>query len=223
MFAVAVRSFCGTMLLMLCVGVVLAAGAYYLLARHQPWYGVIGGLVAMLEATLVGLVWAGKRAVVVALVHGLKECRIGQAAVRLIFERLLGVEAQRHLGERGIMVTKALERVPLAQAEKALRVAVAGVLDSPAGSVGVGDRVKRWLQGRLLRYVAAFTLARFRESGAGQGGIDLGKVQADLESRVDEALVAKLTGGLRLWAVLILLGLPAQVFATVYIVLALLK
>jgi hypothetical protein len=49
------------------------------------------------------------------------------------------------------------------------------------------------------------------------------RVRADLENRLDEALVAKLTGGLRLWTVLILLGLPAQVFATVYVVLALLK
>jgi hypothetical protein len=220
---VAIRSFCATMLLILGVGVVLAAGTYLLLAQHQPWYGVIGGLAAMLEAIIVGLVWASKRAVLMALAQGLKEYRLGRAAVRLIFERLLGVDGQEQLGEREGRVAKTLERIPLAQAEKRLREAVQGVLDSPAEKGGLLSWGKRWLQARLLRYVEAFTLARCRERGTEQGGIDLFLVQMELESRLDEVLAARLTGGLRLWTVLMLLGLPAQVFATVYIVLALLK
>jgi hypothetical protein len=220
---VAIRSFCGTMLLMLCVGAALAAGAYYLLAQHQPWYGVVGGLVAMLEAAVVGLVWAGKRAALMALVQGVKKYRIGKASVRLIFERVLGVEGQRRFGERDGVVTSALERVPLAQAERRLGAAVQDVLDGPDESGGVVNWAKRWLRGRLLRYVEALTLARFRASGTEQGGLDLLEVRADLEERLDEALAARLKRALRLWTVLVLLGLPTQVFATVYIVIALLK
>jgi hypothetical protein len=102
-------------------------------------------------------------------------------------------------------------------------VAVNEVLDTPAVGSGMMHRVKRWLRGRLLRYVEALTLARFRKSGTEQDGVDLLEVRADLEDRLDAALVARLTRGLRLWTVLILVGLPAQILATVYVVLALLK
>jgi hypothetical protein len=121
------------------------------------------------------------------------------------------------------VVKGGLERVPLAQAEKLLRGAVTDVLRGPAEGGGVVSWATRRLQGRLLRHVEAFTLARFRESGSEQGGVDLLQVQADLENRLDGALVASLTGSLRLRTVLVLVGLPAQTLAAVYIVLALLK
>ena len=220
---VAIRSFCGTMLLMLCLGVVLAVSTYFLLAQYQPLYGLIGGVVAMLEAVIVGFVWGGKRAVIMTLVYGLSQFRIGKATVRLIFERLLGMDGQHSFGERGGMVARAVERIPLAQAEKQLRAVVNDLLNRPGENGGILNWAKRWLQGRLLRYVETFTLARFRESGTEQGGVDLCLVQTDLENRLDDMLVAKMRKGLNLWTLLVLVGLPVQIFATVYIVMALLK
>jgi hypothetical protein len=71
--------------------------------------------------------------------------------------------------------------------------------------------------------VGKYTLARFREEGAKEGGVDLVKVQAGLATRVDDGLADKLARGVNLWAALALLALPAQVLAGVWVVLALLK
>src|SRR5262245_34379238 len=101
LLAVGIRSFYRTMLLMICLSVVLATSAYLLLARHATSYGVIGGVIAMLECVGVGFVWASKRAVIMTLVHGLRQHRIGAILVRMIFERLLGLDRQHTFGERG--------------------------------------------------------------------------------------------------------------------------
>ena len=220
---VAVLSFCGTMLLMACMGVVLAACTYYLLAEHAFWYGVIGAAVVLLETVIVGVLWAGKRAVVMALVHGLRRHRVGQVMVRLTFERLLGVTGEQDFGDRGGVVVRAVERLPLAQAEQRLAETVDSLLNADDGGRGVMTRLRRWLRRKLLRYVQAYTLARFRESGAQHGGVDVLMVKTELENRVDDLLVAKVRHGLNLWTLGVLIGLPAQVFAMVFVVLAFLK
>lgn len=69
LLVVAIRSFGGTLLLMSCVGAVLAGCSYYILAQYKPWYGAVGAAVAMLEAIVVGVVWGGKRAMTMMLVH----------------------------------------------------------------------------------------------------------------------------------------------------------
>jgi hypothetical protein len=67
------------------------------------------------------------------------------------------------------------------------------------------------------------TLARFRDDEAAHGGVDLLRVQEDLERRIDESLVRRVRGGLRLWTLLALFGLPGVVAAQTYLILALLK
>ncbi len=233
LFVVAIRSFCAAMLLMSCLGAVLGGTTYFILARYQTWYGVIGGLIALLEAIVVGVVWGGKRALTMTLIHGLKQNRIGKATVHLIFERLLPIDGEQAFGERGGIVTKTVERLPLAEAEKRLRAAVNAVLDESGetGGLTTGGRAtgglasgaRRWLREKLIHYVEACTLARFRETGSEQGGVDLLKVQDELENSLDQWLVTKLTASLNLWTVLILVGLPAQVFATVLLIIAFLK
>jgi hypothetical protein len=219
----AVRSFCATMFLMLCVGLVTALSAYLVLAQNHPIYGVIGGVLALLECTVVGFVWAVKRGILMALIQGLKEYSLGKAVVRLLFHRFLGVSENDLSDERGGVIASTVERLPLAQAEKRLRQAVHDLLDSPETGSGLANRARRWLQTQLLRRVEAYTLARFRERGAAEGGVDLLLVQADLENHLDDLLVTKMSRSLRLWTLVVLLGLPAQILGTVYLVMALLK
>lgn len=219
---VAVRSFVLTMLLMLLVGLMLAAATYYLLADHF-WYALIGAAVVLLEAVVLGVIWGSKRAMIVSIVHGLRRHRIGAKAVRLVFQRVLGVSAEPAFGDRGGFVTRTIERLPLAQAEQRLTETVDTLIHAPEEDRRLRSRVRLWIQARLLRYVQALTLARFRETGAQEGGVDMLMVQAELEERLDEKLAAKLSGGLRIWTICVLLGLPAQMFATAYIVLGCLK
>ena len=76
---------------------------------------------------------------------------------------------------------------------------------------------RRHLQGILIRLVQRVTLAAFRKEGEA-GGVDLVKVRADLEERVDGMLVDKLRRGLNRWTIGILLGLPLVVAVEVGLV-----
>src|SRR5262249_33960841 len=111
---VAVRSFLGTLLIMVLLGVALAAASYWLLSGPHWVYGLIAALIALLECTVVGVLLAGKRAIVMAMVHGLGKYQLGSTAVRLVFDRLLDCSAEREQGERGGWVTRSVERLPLA-------------------------------------------------------------------------------------------------------------
>ncbi|HEY7426825.1 MAG TPA: hypothetical protein VH682_21495 [Gemmataceae bacterium] len=219
----AVRSFLLTLLLMLLLGATLAAASYWILSGRHWVYGLIAALAALAECAIVGVILAAKRAVATTLVHGLRKSHIGSAAVRLIFDRLLGVSAEETHGERGGWATKTAERLPLAQAEKRLGDAIRQLIHAPATEGGLTGYVRRRLQARLLGLVHKLTLASFREEDARHGGVDLAKVQGDLGERIDGLLVGKLRGGVNLWTILVLVGLPVQILALSYVVLALLK
>jgi hypothetical protein len=216
---VGLRSFIGTVLALTVFGVALAVGSFYALSDHRV-YAFLAALVAVAESVAAGVVLGAKRGLALALAQGVRQLRLGSATVKLLFERLLGVCAEQQLGERGGRVARAAERLPLDRAEHYLAWAVRGTLRAEAG--GITGRVRRRLQERLLGTVHRYTLARFREEGARHGGVDLLKVQADLEGRIDDLLLAKLRGGLMLWTVLVILGLPAAVAAHTYLMMALL-
>ncbi len=220
---VAGRSFLVTVLAFTALGLVLAVLCWYWMSGTHPVYGYIGAVVALVEAVVVGTLLGGKRALIMALVHGLRTYRLGGAVVGLLFRRLLGVSAEAPSGERGAWPARAAERVPLAQAEARLNAAVDAVLAAPAEGGGLLGWGRRRLQARLVSAVGKYTLARFREVGAKEGGVDLVKVQAELATRVDEGLADKLARGVNVWTALALLALPAQVLAGVWVVLALLK
>jgi hypothetical protein len=116
-----------------------------------------------------------------------------------------------------------LERVPLAQAEARVKTAVRDLLAAPSERGGLTGFAAGRLRARLLRSVEVYTLARFRERDQAEGGVNLAAVRDDLAGRIDGALERRLTQTLNLWTVVVLFGLPAQVFATTYVVLALLK
>jgi hypothetical protein len=216
---VAGRSFVGTLVALTAAGAALALVSFYFL-RDRPGYAAIVAVLALAEGVATGVVLGVKRAIVLALAHGLAELRLGRSLVRLVFERMPGVAPGEEAGERGGRIARGLERLPLARAERLLTEAVedlAGAADDEAGWL------RRKVRARLLALVQKYTLARFRDEGARHGGIDLRKVREDLEERIDGALVTKVRGGLRLWVVLAIIGLPVVVAAQTYVALALLK
>jgi hypothetical protein len=215
---VAIRSFASTLVLLSVAGAALAVvSAYFLWDR--PAHALVAAAVALLEGVATGVILGGKRAVVMALAHGLGTLRLGRSIVRLVFERLLSVSEGQEAGEHGGRVVRGLERLPLAQAERFLRGAVQSVL----GEAEEGGRLRRALRARLLGLVQTYTLARFREEEAAHGSINLLKVKEDLEGRIDDDLVKRVRGGLRVWTLLVLVGLPTAVAAQTYVALALMK
>src|SRR5262245_40312244 len=91
---VALRSFAGTLLCFLVAGVLLAAGSWYFL-RDEPLYGGMAAALALAEAAATGVFLGGKRALVMTCAHGFKTMGLGQSAMQMIFERLLGVSADQ--------------------------------------------------------------------------------------------------------------------------------
>jgi hypothetical protein len=154
-----------------------------------------------------------------AAAHGLGSLRLGRSLVRLVFERMLGVADAEGSGERGGRVTRGLERLPFAQAEKLLSGSVLDVM----GDAGQGGWLRRAIRARLLGAVRKYTLARFREEGAKDGGIDLVRVKGELERTVDDVLARKVRGGLRLWTALVILGLPLVVAMQTWFLILLLR
>jgi len=218
-----VRSFLLTLFLMLLLGAALAAASYWILSGPHWVYGLIAALVALAECVIVGVMLAAKRAIGVTLVHGLRKYQLGSKAVRLIFGRLLGVSAEETHGERGGWATRTAERLPLGQAEQRLGDAIRHIVHAPPTNGGATGWIRRRVQVRLLGLVHKFTLARFRDEDAQHGGVDLLKVQDDLGKRIDGLLTGKLRSSINLWTILVLVGLPIQILALDYLVLALLK
>jgi hypothetical protein len=184
---------------------------------------LIAAVVALLEALATGVVLGGKRALITALAHGLSTLRLGRTTVRILFGRLLGIADGDEFGARGGAMARALERIPLAQAEERLNTAVNGMVRAQTAGGGLRGWLRRKLQSKLLRFVHTYTLARFREQDFREGGVELVKVQTDLEELIDVRLAAKLRSGINVWTILVILGLPSAVLAQTFIVLALLK
>jgi len=101
--------------------------------------------------------------------------------------------------------------------ERWLNQAVQGLLAPQSADGSSKGWLRRKLEGRLLRMVQKYTLARFRDEDAQYGGVNLAKVQAELETLVDEVLVAKLKHGVNFWTAIVLVLLPLQVVAAVYL------
>lgn len=217
---VAAKSFAGTLALLTLAGCVLAGVSYFFL-RNERVFAIVGAIVAVVEGIVTGVVFGGKRGMVMGLAHGLGQLRLGKSLIQLVFDRILKVgesEAQGGIGERGGRIARTAERVPLAQADEMLRTAVHGV----TGETGQGGWLRRKIQGKLLGLVQKYTLARFREEGAAHGGVDLLKVRTELEDTIDDKVVEKVRGGLKVWTILVIVGLPLVVAVQTYIIVMLL-
>ena len=214
---VAVRSFVGTVLVATAAGILLA-GLSYLFVREFHWsYGVLAVVAALGESIALGIWLGGKRALAAALAYGLGVLRLGRSLVRLIFERMLSLRDEGEPGERGGQIARGLERLPLAKADDLLMRAARAV----TGEIGQGGWLRRKVQGRLLEAVRKYTLARFREEGAKRGGVDLLKMKDELEQTIDDSLVERVRGGLRIPTQLAMIGLPLVVALQTWLIMRL--
>lgn len=214
---VVLRSFVLTVLALTLLGGVLAGVSYFFL-RDYPWYyGGIAAVAAIIESLTVGVLLGMKRAMASAATHGLGTLRLGRSVVRLVFERILGIAEEEESTERGGKISEQFKRLPLAQAEELLGSAVRDVI----GDAEQGGWLRRKIGRRLLEAIRKYTLARFREEGAEHGGIDLLKVKEELEQTVDDVLLEKVRGGLRLGTVLMITGLLFVVAVQTWVILML--
>ncbi len=200
LLGVTTRAFAGIVLILTAAGIVLAAASYSVLAGH-PAYAALAAVAALAEAVAAGIALGSRRGLVLALDHGIRALGLGRATVRLVFDRLPA------------------DRLPLAEAEERLTRAVTGLVAAPPEGGGPGGWLRRRLRDALLRRVQTYTLARFRRDAPG-GGVDLAKIRADLEGRIDDLLLIRLRTGLRLWTAAVVVGLPAVVAAQTYLLLA---
>jgi hypothetical protein len=211
---VALRSFLATVIVLAFAGFVLGALSYYFVRDHHWGYGVAAVVLALVEAVVIGVILGGKRALAMAAIHGFGSLRLGGKAVRVIFERMLGVTAEGEARGLGAQLAAGLDRVPLAQAEHMLSDAVRGV----TGDAERGGWMRAKIQRALLLTVRKFSLARFRAEGATQGSVDLPKVKQELEKTIDDVIAAKLRRGLRLTTWLVAAGLPLLVAVQTWII-----
>jgi hypothetical protein len=214
---VAFRSFALTLSLFAGAALVLGGASYYFLKENRA-YALCFALAAIVEAVAAGIFLGGKRAIVMALATGVARAQLGGSALRLCFDYLLKVSPEDTFGERGTKVAMAVERLPLAQAERRLARAVQELTDCSVA----GNKLTSWfwqaLNRRLVRLVQAFTLANFREQCAKEGGVDLVKARAELGPIIDHLLVRKLKKGLNLWVAAFLVALALVVSAQIYFV-----
>lgn len=205
-------------------GAVLAAISYSCFGGQSMWIGVVAALVALAEALGAAGVLGLKRAVISAMIDALRSWQLGRKAVRMLFDRLVGPANETPAGATSGMIAGGLQRVPLAEVERRLTGAVRSVLktsDGPATSSA--GRLRKRLEVRLLAMTAKYTLTKFRDDDAAHGGVDVAKVRAELEANVDDLIADKLRGGMNLWTLFVLLGLPVVVAAQTYLALALLR
>lgn len=166
--SIGLRSFGGAILLFLGLGVASGiASAVYLNDLAWHW-GAIAMVLCLMEGVAFGVTLGTRRALSYAIMHGLEQFRLGRGLVRLVFERM----------------PPGLTRVPLGQAEIALRQAVVNL----TGSNEQAGWLRRKTQDELLKGIAFLTLARFRQDDPA-GGIDVPRLQTELEESIDRRLI----------------------------------
>jgi hypothetical protein len=184
-----VRSYVATALAMSGVTLLVAAGCGALAASAGWVRAAVAVAIALVAGTVAGVSLAAERAVAAAVVAGIEQTALGSRMARLLFARLLRVDAAKLHGERGVAAAVRAERLPLAQAEAQLRAAVDALITEPDGQTGPRAWLARRLRAALLGRIEGVTLARFRQQGQEHGGVDLVMVQTELAATIDARLV----------------------------------
>jgi hypothetical protein len=196
----------------------LTIGAVLVAADGSVLQGVLGAVLALVLGTGVGVVLSGKRAVGAALAEGVRRLALGNKVLGLLFVHLLRVEASQALGERGVAVARATERLPLAQAQARLEGTMRDLLSAAPAGGGVKGWLARKVQEKALGEIEAITLARFREQGAQEGGVDLIKVRDELAAKIDGLLVERIERGLLMVTLLAVLATSAVTLGGAYLI-----
>ncbi|WP_437552739.1 hypothetical protein WME97_15745 [Sorangium sp. So ce367] len=192
----ALRSFFLTAAAMSFLALVLAGSSYAIAADGSALRGGLAAVAALALSAVIGFTLSWKRALGTGILQIVRAKRLGGTLVTAVFERLLGVSEQAEAGARGGRMAQAVERVPLNEAVKRLRLAVIHrVQASPTGG-GVRGFLRRRIEAQLLGTIETLTLARFRNEANQGGGIDLLKVRDELAQGVDGLVTDQIEGTL---------------------------
>ena len=195
------RTALGMTLLVACI---CTASVYVAYGDGTSWKRSLlaGAFGLLLGAVLTGIL-AVKRAVGTALLHGLARLQVARRILSVVFDKLLGVEATTGVhGERGGRVAHAAEQMPLKQAEQRLNAVVHGMM----GELATAGFLRRRIIETLLGKVSTLTLREFRDEAHHHGGVDLDRVRAALEPRIDGAIADTIDGALTTFTVWSVLG-----------------
>ncbi|MFO0579550.1 MAG: hypothetical protein U1A78_36595 [Polyangia bacterium] len=196
------RSTLGTLFL----AALLLGGAYYIASRNPHGHPLVAVLITFIACLILGTMLVIKRTVLAALRFGIARLQLGQRTVGALFARALGVQPAdaAQAGERGNLLARTVERLPLAQLETKLRDA-ASFLRSEAGGA------RGFLLGRLHRMlvdkVESVTLSRLRAEGEQAGGIDVIKVRDELSAGIESRLLGMVDGMMMKFTVLLVLAM----------------
>lgn len=200
----AVRAFVVTAVGMLLLGATLAVACGVIVADDGVGFIALAVLVCLVDFAILGAMLSMKRAVGTSLAAAFAKLQLGSTIARVVFARVLDVEEVDPHGDRGVVVARQAERVPLAAAEQRLRAAIDSVLRVREGSqLGF---FRRTLQKAAVDKVEQYTLAQFREAQATAGGVDLIKVRDEVAARIDGAVSDALEGALQKTTLLFVVG-----------------
>lgn len=187
----------------LAVTLAIVAGAW-----SDPVVASILGIVAFIAMILAAAVFGFKRAVSVTCAHALRTTGLASLAINFIFQGLV-LDASLTHGERGHLVTKAGERIPLRQCEDALKSRVDALLAQPREKRGIRAWLLRATQTLLLKAIAKLTLAELRRDDSAHGGVDLHKVREKLIHEAQVTLPDNMDAKIRIATILGLTIPPA--------------
>ncbi|WP_437310442.1 hypothetical protein [Sorangium sp. So ce388] len=204
----ALRSFFLTAATMSLLAVGLAGASYAIAADGSALRGALAAVVALALCAVIGFTLSWKRALGTGILEVVRARRVGGMLVAAVFERLLGVSELAEAGARGGRVAQAVERVPLNDAVKRLRLAVIHRVQAAPRGGGLRGLLRRKIEARLLGTIETLTLARFRDEANQKGGIDLLKVRDELAQGVDGLVTDQIEGTL-LKMTLLLVGAAA--------------
>jgi hypothetical protein len=202
----ALRAFLLTLLGMFALATVVAVGTVVGLWSTRPSHAFLAGLGAFVFYGLAGMGAGGHRAMGAAVLHGLARAQLGTRTVTAVFDALAASRGAR-----------ALERLPLGEAEQLLSDVVRRLLAAPVEGGGLRAGLKRRVRDGLIEKVQALTIARFRAEGSA-GGIELARVGQELAARADEALADLVRGFVRRVTVLAILGATVAQALLIYLV-----
>jgi len=217
----ALKALLKTVFGMVLLGAVVTVTTVYFAAQGSWLRALIAAALSLVALAIVTGILAVKNAIMRGLLHGLKKLQLGNKVLMLVFNQL-GVTEKSTQGERAGAVGRAVEKLPLRDAEAKLSGAVLSLLAERAGKTGVRAWLSRKLIEAALTRIETLTLARFREEDSRTGGVDLLVVRDELAASIDGTLAGMINAQLNklnllvaglyvVFAVLIAIALPRLV------------
>jgi hypothetical protein len=220
----AVRAFVFTWLAMAVGGIVLAVASGDWMPAVDPVYRTLLQVFFAVQFIVVGFYLAMRRGIATALIGGVQQLKLGQRTLDTLFRRFeasdvidRSADASTPGGEPAPSPSRLDGKLSAALAEERLGRIVSALA---FGSVRGGWRrrgILGWTQGALMSAVGAITMARFRKKSHATGQIDAASIRSELETQIDDLLLARLRYTLIAWTAIVVLALLAEVAALVYI------